>query len=212
MLPSKLSKRTDFIRGFALSRNLAFEPSDSFSMIRYLDNFKLSRKGSSRKAFNIVTEVESLGDWQFHCFDLRLTYHTGKSTYYKDQSVFLCSSTRLGIPPFHLQPEHIFHKIGSLFGYKDIDFEAYPAFSDSYFLKSKDEDLVRDFFSDEIVHFFSKANRWHCEGNNFFFILYRDQILPDAEQYPSFWNQGKELFRLFRENTSELTLYPEELT
>jgi hypothetical protein len=27
-----------------------------------------------------------------------------------------------------------------------------------------------------------------------------------------FWNEGKELYRLFRENTSELTLYPEDQT
>jgi len=42
---------------------------------------------------------------------------------------------KLKLPFFELKPENTFHKIGQVFGYQDIDFEAFPNFSKGYLLR-----------------------------------------------------------------------------
>jgi hypothetical protein len=204
--PLVFRKRAEFLEPFAVTRGYEFAQLDDFGTIHYLKPFALSRWGTSRKVYNIITIKEALGAFQFRVMDFRYTYSDGKTTVHKDQSVFLGISPEIGAPPFNLKPENIFHKIGSLMGFQDIDFEEFPAFSDRYLLKSKDEYLTRQFFSEDLIHFFSRERKWHCEANNFYFVLYRKDRLSTQEEMDAFVASGKELYKLFKNNTFDLSL------
>ncbi|MEC9473853.1 MAG: hypothetical protein VX584_04130, partial [Actinomycetota bacterium] len=57
----------------------------------------------------------------------------------------------LQLPTFVIRPENLFHKIGSTFGYQDIDFDAHPTFSKRYLLRGPDEEAIRNTFTDEFL-------------------------------------------------------------
>ena len=77
------------------------------------------------------------------------------------------------LPEFSLQPGSPLHSVGlRLFGgYRDINFEHMPAFSQTYLLFGPDEAAVRELFERGPVAFFEKNCYWRAEGGGDWLIL-----------------------------------------
>ena len=63
----------------------------------------------------------------------------------------LFQSPQLDLPTFFLRPEWYLDKIGTVFGWQDIDFALRPQFSHRYLLQGEDELTVRYFFSNDTL-------------------------------------------------------------
>jgi hypothetical protein len=100
-----------------------------------------------------------------------------------------------------MRPEHFFHRIGSVLGYQDIDFESHPTaaeFSKKYLLRGKDEQTIRALFTDTVLTFFAAhPDKVLLEGSGDQLILYRDGKIIEPEDIPAFMKEGFEVFRLF---------------
>jgi len=201
--------RTDLIRSFALSRGMDFREADTFRMISYLRTFRLFRRGGRRRITNICIYKSDFHEHQFRLFDYEYTISTGKTSQTFRQTVFMAMSKETGMPGFRMQPESIFHKIGSFLGLQDIDFEHFPGFSKSYMLRGEDEDLIRDYFTDDILHYFSHEKDWHLEALNFYFIMYRDRKLCAEDDFENFFKKGAKVHELFRSSSFPLGLTEE---
>ena len=86
-----------------------------------LSHLHLFSRGHSQRAHNVLIRQE--GDAQVAVFDYRYTVGHGKNSQRYKQTVIHFRSDKLNLPCFNLRPESIFHKIGSVFGYQDIDFD-----------------------------------------------------------------------------------------
>jgi len=71
------------------------------------------------------------------------------------QTVAFAELGNVHLSRFSLDPESIFHKIGEIVGFKDIDFPENKRFSDRYLLKGADEAAVRAVFKPERSAFLS---------------------------------------------------------
>jgi hypothetical protein len=76
-------------------------------------------------------------------------------------------------PGFEMRPENMFHKIGSVFGYKDIDFQENEEFSKSYLLRGEDETAIRMLFHPGRLAFFEQHKGWCVEGAGEWLAIYK---------------------------------------
>jgi hypothetical protein len=154
-------KRTESMRNAAMSLGLAFE-EEGGHVLQELAGFKLFQEGHSKKLRNVISG--SQGSATYKVFDYRYTVGHGKNSHTYFQTVVHLKSNRLKLPGFAMRPEHIFHKIGGVFGYQDIDFDSHPTFSKKYLLRGELEQEVRDTFKPHILDHFDKNHGLSIEA------------------------------------------------
>jgi hypothetical protein len=117
------------------------------------------------------------------------------------QTVIWFRSPQLSLPSFVMRPEHVVHKIGSAFGYQDIDFDSNRTaadFSKKYLLRGADEHAIRSLFKNDVLDFFAThPGKPVLEGRGDRLILYRPGQLIRPENISVFLEEGLEVFRLF---------------
>ncbi|MBK8502989.1 MAG: hypothetical protein IPL46_12695 [Saprospiraceae bacterium] len=192
------SKRGEDIQQIAGQLSCDYRSKDDFGLIKLLADFKLFNSGGRRSIRNILShDVPSL-DCKIWIFDYHYTISTGHSSHTVKQSVFFIQSKELGLPHFHLRPEHFLDKIGSWFGMEDIDFDEYSNFSKAYHLKGADEYMIRKTFSDRVIDYFTSEPGWHVEGLNYYLVIYRAKKLLHPTQLAAFEGKGHEVFQIFK--------------
>jgi len=173
---------------------------DDWGLLQLLKGFHLFRKGSRKRITNLLSREGGLEGLKVNVFDYRYIISTGKSAKRFKQTVFFVQSKALALPEFWMRPEHILHKVGNMIGLEDINFKEHPEFSNQYYLKGVDEELIRYAFQDEVLHYFTIEKNWYLEGIGYFFILYKKDFLMQADQIKTFYSNGMELWRrLLRE-------------
>ena len=80
------------------------------------------------------------------------------------QSVALLVVPGLDLPKFTLRPEKLRHKLGVGTHGTDIDFPEDPTFSRRWLLTGDNEDVVRQFFNDDVRGFFSDRSLRIVQG------------------------------------------------
>ena len=171
---------------------------DTLGEIGLLKDFQLFKKGHSKKIKHFLWQDDPDTGRKTRIFDYHYTVGGGNSTRIYRQTVFFLFSKELGLPDFYLKPENFFSKVSQWLGKEDINFNSHPVFSRSYFLKGEDEQLIRETFSEHILHYFTLENDWFVEGLNYFLIVYRHNKLMKPDQIQNFYQQGMELYRLFK--------------
>jgi len=104
------------------------------------------------------------------------------------------------IPVFTMEKEGLFEKIFDIVmaftGYKDIDFEMYPNFSNKFLLMGKEESEIRSFFTPEIIRFFENHQIYHLESNGEAIVIFDKIKLARTDETIAFIEYGKELATL----------------
>jgi hypothetical protein len=183
-------KRREALRQLAMTRGYTFKEKDpAFSP----GKFKIFNKGYGRKLYNILQKDE------FTIFDYQYTVGGGRSSHTYSQTVALVSLKGVKLPQFVLYPEHIFHKIGNAFGYKDIDFDSNPVFSKKYFLKGENEGAIRGLFKVDVLNYFENTNfRGTIEAEGDKLIYYRTSRRVKPADIDTFVNEAKKIVELFK--------------
>jgi hypothetical protein len=191
-------KRSALIKDLALLQGFEYHEKDDWGLINLLKDFRLFRKGGSKRFRNMLIDRDPGRTFDFRVFDYAYTISTGKSSATYTQTVFFVQSKNLGLPEFWMQPEHIFNQIASWFGYNDIDFDTHPVFSKQYFLKGPDEYFIRANMNEEVLNFFSFEKDWYLEGVNYFMIMYKHKKLLKPQEIIDFYNTGKRIYNYFK--------------
>lgn len=178
------------LKNIALQLEMKFSPDDDWGLFSLLKDFQLFRRGHSRKITNLLYRQAGMLETEIHIFDYRYVISTNNSWRVFKQTVFFVHSKKLGLPQFLLRPENFFHKIGQLLGMQDIDFEAYPKFSNQYLLRGDDEEYIRASFPDAALQFFTVEKNWSLEGLNYYLILYQKNRLLLPSQIVDFYRKG----------------------
>ena len=176
----------------------AFHPRGDWSLMDRLSLFHLFSQGFTRRIKNIVhgrTERAEVAIFDCEYADVR---KSKSRTHW--QSVVYFRSSSLDLPPFALRPENLFHKIGKVLGYQDIDFVSHPKFSQDYLLRSHDEEGVRRVFREQVLWYFEQQRGVCTEGVANQLIFYRtgQRIKPDG--VGRFMEEGFRVFELFEQS------------
>ena len=104
------------------------------------------------------------------------------------------------IPVFTMEKEGVleklFDRVMAYTGYKDIDFDMYPGFSNKFLIMGNNESEIRSFFSDEVIHFFENHQIYHLESNGEALIIFDKIKLARTDETIAFIDYGKELAKL----------------
>jgi hypothetical protein len=163
-------KRVEKLSSLAQSLGFTYSQTVSSDIQNEISGFKLFNQGHSKQYRNLL--VEQKNDLKVVFFDYHYTTGSGKNRSSHNQTVAYFTSDQLRLPAFVLCPENLFHKIGALVGYDDIDFREYPEFSKKFLLKGPDEQAIRDYFTDSIVHFMENRTNYTIEASGERLIIY----------------------------------------
>ena len=192
-------KRTEQFALISAELKLNFFPKGTTSLFERLKPFHLFSKGWSRKIKNLM-EGEA-NKVELAIFDYQYTTHGGQHPQTHRQSLLFIRSPKLNLPDFSLRPENVFHKIGSAFGDKDIDFETHPIFSKSYLLRGDNEAAIRGLFNNELLNFIQSQQIISIEGSGDKLIFYRHKNRVKSEEVESFMEEGFQVFGQFLRST-----------
>ena len=121
---------------------------------------------------------------------------SGKNSSIHRYTVALISHPDLNLPKFFMEPENVFHKIGNVFGYHDIDFDDYPEFSKRYLLRGSDEDSIRAIFNYETIPFYERKRNVQTEGFGRFLIHHQQRQLKPKNWGP-LRDEALDIYRRF---------------
>jgi len=107
------------------------------------------------------------------------------------------------IPVFSMEKEGVFERIFdrviAFTGYKDIDFEMYPGFSEKFLIMGNNEAEIRSFFTPEIINFFENHQIYHLESNGEALVVFDKIKLARTDETMAFIDYGRELATLLNE-------------
>lgn len=177
----KLSKRQLELGEFAQSNNLEFEPKIASKVIRLsLSPFILARKAKNIE--NLL--VGNTPSYNFFFADVYLSDGAYLTNIGRDVTIVHLSNVRKELPDFTLEKEGLLDLLG--FAAKnDIDFDAYPQFSNRYYLTGEQEEEVRALFTPELITFFEGQNNMYVECVNNSLLVHTD-VLLDPKQLATY--------------------------
>ena len=193
-------QRTEKLKKISELMGLAFYPKGDQSLIDRLSEFHLFSQGYSGKIKNMLhgqiqqAEIAIFG-YQYKIRGSRSSPATLR------QTVIYFHSSSLNLPRFALRPEQLFHKIGQVIGYQDVDFESHPMFLQRYLLRAYDEKGVRRVFTDQVLSYFEQQRGVSTEGDGEQLIFYRSRKSIAPDQVRPFMEEGFRVFELFKKSS-----------
>jgi len=164
-------RRAAALADVALRLGFAYLAQIPEEQLAALGTFQLFAHGHSRRARNVMRGRS--GDVEVVLMDYQYTTGGGKNSQTFRQSVAIYPGAGRALPEFTLAPENVLAKIGQLFGYQDIDFEASEEFSKHYLLRGPDEAAIRAAFGAEALGFFAQQRGWSVESRAGALAVYR---------------------------------------
>jgi hypothetical protein len=140
-------------------------------------------RGHSRKAKNLLGGT--LADHPVTVLDYTYVTGSGKNRSIHRQTVALFSEAAGGLPDFEMVPENVFHKIGAVFGYQDIDFPEDEEFSKRYLLRGLDEPAIRGTFSSAARMLLLQSPGWSVQTRDGAVALFHAGRLWKPEELPA---------------------------
>ena len=182
----------------AVAQRLGLEFQENATTLAATDyrNLHIFTQGRERAYRNILTGKPD-GTAGIIICDYQYTTGDGRNTRTCRQTVALLTYAKGDLPRFELRPETVFDKIGSVFGYQDIDFKESPVFSKRYLLRGPDEAAVRALFGLNLRQYFESHPDWCVDGRGPWLAAYRHGRLVQPEAFPAFLDELKLLLWAF---------------
>ncbi len=139
-----------------------------------------------------------VGDRACRILDYQYTTGSGKSAHVHRQTVLILDTAGAALPDFTLAPENVFHRLAEIFGYQDIDFDAFPDFSKHYLLRGKDEAAIRKAFTSEILTLLGGTTGWSIESAAGQLMVFREGNFAQPAQIPSYAAEGLRIANALR--------------
>lgn len=126
-------------------------------------------------------------------------------------SVILITDLQCHLPNFTLDREGILSKMLQTVGYKDINFEHFPHFSEHYLLKGSDEKAIRTLFDDELLTFFEIHDEFSVECKFDKILIHKQMNLMNRTEMADAIVFVENLLQLFYKESNQEVLTLEEM-
>lgn len=177
-----LTKRQKLIQQVSEEMHWKYDafPTEEITEVPHFGYFKTRQ---INKVYNILSNEKcSLFDVQFSEGEM-IAKQVIKAT-------MLHISLNRAIPEFTLDREGIFEKIYHFTGYKDIDIEHHLDFSTRFYLSGKDEEKIKEFFTDELVLFFESNKYYHIEATQTGLLIIGNERLASVKEMKALTDFG----------------------
>ena len=189
-------KRAEALARVAGELKLVFTPEGDETVMSEHAALHLFLQGRSKKIRNLIRgTVRGLN---VSIFDYQYTVGAGKHQHTWSQTVISLQPQGRNLPAFTMRPENVFHKLGSMMGYQDIDFESNPVFSKKYLLRGPDDAAIRSVFTSRVLMFFESEPGLCVEADGRKLIVYRHSVRAKPEILRESVEKGIQIAGLFQ--------------
>jgi hypothetical protein len=188
-------QRTEALRGTSGAMGFAFEDKGNLEQLQARGSLPIFDRGHGKRVSNVMTGRAGGTDQEVALFDYQYTTGAGKESHTWRQTVALFPSGARRLPDLVLAPENFFHKVGQVFGYQDVDFEANPDFSSRYLLRGPDESAIRAALSPDKLSFFEHHLGWTVEVHGGTVGIYRSGKRCKPEDVREFLEDARAVLR-----------------
>jgi MFS superfamily sulfate permease-like transporter len=171
-----LDERQIDLQAVSAVNNAKFEPNLTYDGI-ILQGFAFTFGYEVRYRENKFMKFYNSNMLEFS--DVFLTRGIRMSEMSYKMSVLLITVLELPIPDFTLTKEDLMDKFFQSLGYEDIDFEAYPSFSETYLLQGENPGKIRTMFVPELIEHIQQHPYYCMEAKNNRLLLYQNKSLMD---------------------------------
>lgn len=200
----KLSQRQKRLRNLATEKDYEYSSLVDWNTI-YLKKFHFFEIRPIERKYNCLKGTfEDLNvSWEI----ADVTFNEGQAfTAETFNTTLMILKLNKKIPIFTMEKEAVleklFDRVMAFTGYKDIDFEMYPDFSNKFLLMGNNESEIRSFFTDKIVRFFENNQIYHLESNGEAIIIFDKIKLARTDETIAFIDYAKELATLLDAKTT----------
>ena len=195
---AKLSQRQKRLRNLATERDFQFSSKVDWNTI-YLRKFHFFEIRPIERKYNVLRGSFEELDVSWEIADV--TFNEGQAfTAETFNTTLMLVRLNKKIPVFTMEKEGVFEKmfdrVMAFTGYKDIDFEMYPDFSNKFLLMGNEESEIRSFFTDGVVRFFENHHIFHLESNGEALLIFDKIKLARTDETVGLIDYGRELVRL----------------
>ena len=176
-------KRTAALQSLAERQGWAFQHRPPLAVVGHPTRWHLFTAGRGKQVRNHAAGTRD--GRQVAVFDYTYTTGGGRSQQTWRQTVVHVRVPGLELPGFELRPEHVFHKIGGMFGYQDIDVENDPAFSGQYLLRGADEAAIRALFDADVRDFYDRNPKCCTEAAGADLFVWRTGKVLKPQDVPA---------------------------
>ena len=200
---AKLSQRQKRLRNLATENHYQYNSKIDWNTI-YLKKFHFFEIRPIERKYNCLTGLYKDLEVSWEIADI--TFNEGQAfTAETFNTTVMVLKLNKKIPVFTMEKEgvlgKIFDRVMAFTGYKDIDFEMYPDFSNKFLLMGDNESEIRSFFTDDIIRFFENNHIYHLESNGEALIIFDKIKLARTDETTAFIKYGKELSTLLNTKT-----------
>jgi len=103
------------------------------------------------------------------------------------------------IPEFTLDKEGFLEKAYAFAGYTDINIEKHQDFSNRFYLLGKKPREIKQFFSNELIHFFESNPYYHVESNGNSILVFSKERVASLKEIKALLYFGKQLADLIED-------------
>ncbi len=94
---------------------------------------------------------------------------------------------------FTLDREGFLERIYAFAGYKDIPIQNHSDFSKRFYLLGEDSTAIKNFFTDDLVHFFESNPYYHVESNGCSLLVFGKERVAGVKEIKALFDFGKRL-------------------
>jgi len=195
---SKLTPRQIRLQNLANEQEYQYSNQVDWNS-NYLKNFHFFEIRSIESKSNCLTGIFKDLDVSWEIADVNFSEGAAftAETFYTTLMVLKLNQK---IPIFTMEKEGVleklFDRVMAYTGYKDIDFEMYPDFSNKFLIMGNQESEIRSFFTDKMIRFFENHQIYHVESNGESLIIFDKIKLARTDETVAFIDYGKKLASL----------------
>jgi len=195
---AKLSSRQNRLQNLANEKDYQYTSKVDWDTL-YLKNFHFFEIRPIERKSNCVKGTFKNLDVSWEIADV--TFSEGAAfTAETFNTTLMVLKLNKKIPVFTMEKEGVFEKlfdrVMAFTGYKDIDFEMYPGFSEKFLIMGNKESEIRSFFTDKIIRFFENHQIYHLESNGEALVIFDKIKLARTDETIAFIEYGEELATL----------------
>jgi MFS superfamily sulfate permease-like transporter len=173
-----ITVRQQKLKEFAKEINWSFK-TNPIKQIDELERFRFFKFKQIDHAYNIFKGEHNGVKLKLMDVDF---YEGELTTRERHKLTIFTFKLRNRIPEFRLDKERIFDRIAGFAGLKDISIPGHEDFSKRFLLRGKDEDRIKDYFSDSLILFFESNSYYHVESNGTSIMIFRKQRLATISE------------------------------
>ncbi|WP_298901175.1 SulP family inorganic anion transporter [uncultured Psychroserpens sp.] len=182
-----LTKRQENLETIAKDYSLSYS-ADKNKNTDFLSPFLFFKTKQPKHIYNELIDSTN----QFKLFDIEFS----EGEFIAKEVVrasMLHIDLNTSIPVFSLDRETLIDKVYAIAGFSDINFEQHQDFSKRFHLVGENTGTIKQFFNDDLVHFFESNPYYHIESNGNSLLIFSKQRLASTKEIKALLDFGKRL-------------------